>query len=118
MNTTMPQTDIVFIVVRDIMTRAKIPDRCDICGLDIKSETQYMFEVYQGRSSFGKERIKGSNMDCCHKCFLDIAKQGYEPNWKHSIKNVNYVKGGKEPYWLDKPQIETQTLDITKEIAA
>ena len=99
------------------MTRAKIPDRCDICGLDIKSETQYMFEVYQGRSSFGKERVKGSNMDCCHKCFLDIAKQGYEPNWKHSIKNPIYVKGGKEPYWLDKPMTDVHIGQEQEQLA-
>ncbi len=100
------------------MTRAKIPDRCDICGQDIKSEKQYMFEVYEGRTSFGKERSKGTNMDCCHKCFIDICKQGYEPNWKHSIKNPSYVKGGSQPYWLDKPDIQTQTLDVTEKVVA
>ena len=88
------------------MTKPNIPYTCDLHGGEINTEKQYLFEVYEGKSSFGKERVKGSNMDICHKCFMDICKQGYVPNWKYSIKNPLWVKGGKEAYWLDKPETD------------
>ncbi len=105
------------------MTRAKIPTGCDICGLEIKSEKNYTFEVYDG-SPWAKTQVKGENMDCCHKCFLDICKQEhfngakYIPEWKTAIKNPKYVKGGTEPYRIPKVETTTQTLDITEKVAA
>ena len=72
------------------MTRQKLPDVCDLCGKDIENQSQYLFEVYEGKSSFGQERSHGRNMDCCHKCFLQVCAQGYKPEWKHEYKNPNY----------------------------
>ncbi len=88
------------------MTKAKKdPDTCDICGLKIDSEKQYLFEVYDG-NPWSKKQVKGANMDCCHKCFLDICKQGYEPKWATTIKNPLYVKGGSQPYRIPMPETD------------
>ncbi len=95
----------------------KDPDTCDICGKSIDSEKQYLFEVYDG-TPWSKTQVKGANMDCCHKCFMQICQQGYKPKWITTIKNPLYVKGGTQPYRIPKPEIATQTLDITEKIAA
>lgn len=87
--------------------RQVIPDICDVCAKEIKSEMQYCFEVFQGRTTFGDEVIQGARMDCCQPCFIKIAKNGYKPNWTYKTKNPNYVAGSKEAdkkYWI----IETQ----------
>ena len=105
------------------MTRKRNPDTCDFCGNDIDSEMQYCLEVYQGRSTFSQgEQTKGMNMDCCHKCFLEICSHGYKPEWKTTIKNPNWVAGAKKgsghEYRIPKPESTTQTLDITEKVAA
>ena len=52
------------------MTRQIVPRICDVCGKPITSEMQYMFEVYQGSTTFGDEVIQGKSMDICHTDFL------------------------------------------------
>ena len=85
--------------------KQKLPDICDLCGLDI-SGNQYTFEVYEGKQYF-KDQTKGKNMDCCHKCFMGICQHGYKPEWVSKIMNPLYVKGGKEPYRIPKPEVLT-----------
>ena len=93
------------------MTRAKIPDTCDLHGGEITTEKQYCFEVYEGRTSFSRgDQTKATNMDVCHKCFLDICKQGYKPNWKTTIINPNWERGAKKgsgkEYRIAKPETD------------
>lgn len=95
----------MFIMIMIDMTRQTLPDICDICGKEISSESQYVFEPYQGKKTFGDEITKGKIIDCCHKCFMAIAKNGYKPEWKTLKKNPNYVAGSKksdEKYWLQE----------------
>ena len=82
------------------MTKPKPKVTCDIHGGVIDSEKSYTFEVYEG-SPWSKTQIKGQNIDCCHKCFLDICKQGYVPQWKTTVKNPKYTKTNDEPYRVE-----------------
>ena len=88
------------------MTKPKPAFGCDICGLQITSEKQYIFEVYDDRGSWAKTQTKAKNIDCCQKCFMQICEMKhfdglkYIPNWESTIKNPKYVKGGSEPYRL------------------
>jgi len=89
------------------MTRQTLPDICDLCAKEITSESQYVFEPYQGKKTFADEITKGKLIDCCHKCFIGITKNGYKPQWETKTKNPNYVAGSKvaeEKYWLIKEE--------------
>ena len=86
----------------------KDPDTCDIHGGKVETVKQYTFEVYEG-SPWNKVQIKGVNMDCCQKCFLDICKQGYKPLWKTTVKNPKYTKQNDEPY-------RVELVDTTKDV--
>ena len=93
------------------MTKPTIPYTCDLHGGEITTEKQYCFEVYEGKSSFSKgEQTKGKNIDCCHKCFMDICKQGYVPNWQTTIINPNWERGAKKgsghEYRIAKPETD------------
>ena len=84
------------------MTRQKKPDLCDLCGKEIASETQYMFRVSE-KHPWGSALVtEGANMDVCHPCFLEICKQGYKPKWKYLQKNPAWIKGGKEPWTVER----------------
>jgi len=74
-----------------------------MCGKEITSESQYVFEPYQGKKTFADEIVKGKLIDCCQSCFLKITKNGYKPQWEKKRKNPNYVAGSKvagERYWI------------------
>ena len=94
------------------MTRTRNPDRCDFCGKNIDSgDTQYCMEVYRGRTSFSRgDLTQGKNMDMCHKCFLEVCKQGYEPKWETTIMNPNWERGAKKgtgkEYRIPKPETD------------
>ena len=80
------------------MTRQIVPRICDVCGKRITSEMQYMFEVYQGTTTFGDEVIQGKSMDICHTDFLKFCKTShYKPQWIKKQKNPNWVRGSKKP---------------------
>ena len=98
------------------MTRQKLPDKCDLCGKEISSETQYVMEAYQGKNTFGDIRIRAkSKLDVCHPCWLEICKNGYMPNFVKELKNPQYKAGSKlaaEKYYIPYPEIEPQsTID-------
>ena len=88
------------------MTKPKPAFGCDICGLQITSEKQYIFEVYDDKGSWAKTQTRAKNIDCCQKCFMQICEMKhfdglkYIPKWESTIKNPKYVKGGSQPYRL------------------
>ena len=88
------------------MTKPKIPITCDIHGGEIQSEKRYIFEVYDEKGSWAKVQSRAGNIDCCHKCFLDICKQGYKPEWKTTLKNPKYTKANDEPYRIPMPETD------------
>ena len=97
------------------MTRQKLPDNCDFCGKEIQIESnQYVLELFQGRSTFGNQRIRAKNKcDMCHKCFLDMAKIGYKPDFIKEQKNPQWVSGSKlasEKYFIAVEDPPTQEV--------
>ena len=102
------QVFVLFLLVFYVMTKPKIPFTCDIHGGEIETEKRYIFEVYDERGSWAKVQTKAENIDVCHKCFLDICKQGYEPKWKSTIKNPKYIKGGAHSYRIPVPETDVR----------
>ena len=86
------------------MTKPKPQITCDLHGGIIDSEKRYIFEVYDDKGSWSKIQTRAGNIDCCHKCFIDICKQGYEPSWKSTLKNPRYTKTNEEPYRIPMPE--------------
>ena len=86
------------------MTRQKLPDICNFCGKDIESEMQYCMEIIQGRSILPQIRTKAKTLaDMCHPCFMEIAKNGFKPNWLKEQRNAQYKAGSKlaaEKYYI------------------
>lgn len=73
------------------MTRQVLPDVCDTCGKEIKSGAQYSLQ-YSQKTPKGESKkgvfIKANNpADQCHKCFTEMCKNGYKPNWVTLKKN-------------------------------
>ena len=100
------------------MTKPKQNYGCDLCGNEITNDKKYLFEVYDG-SPWGKKQTKGANMDCCHKCFLNICSMKhfnglkYEPSWETTIKNPKYTKENDEPYRLPmNPEITSTQPEL------
>ena len=85
----------------------------------IESESIYKFKVEQ-KYPYGSPNItEGNPMDCCHPCFIAICKRSiatpheYKPNWKFYTKNPAWVKGGKEPWKLERnmdPEPKQETI--------
>ncbi len=95
------------------MTRQKLPDICNFCGKSITSETQYVLELTQGRSTMPQIRIRANSyLDMCHPCFMEVAKNGYEPQFIKEQRNPQYRPGSKlasEKYYIpidDSPKQE------------
>ena len=92
-----------------LMTRQKMPDKCDFCGLEIEIGTnQYILELMKndGTTSFN-DRIRAQNkIDMCSSCYIErLSKSGYEPKWIREIKNDNWKSGSKksdERYFIPK----------------
>lgn len=94
--------------------KQKLPDKCDMCGKEITSETQYTSQWFQGKSTFSSPRIRAKKtMDTCHPCFLEICKIGYKPEWIKEIKNPQYKKGStvpeEKPYYIEVIEPDPQT---------
>ena len=94
------------------MTRQKLPDKCDLCGKEISSEMQYVMEAFQGKNTFGDIRVRAkTRLDVCHPCWLEICKNGYQPNFIKELKNPQYRAGSKlaaEKYYIPYPEIDPQ----------
>jgi len=74
-----------------VLTRQTLPDICDFCGQDITKGMQYRLQYSQkspkGESKKG-EFVKANNQaDQCHKCFTEMCKNGYKPDWLKLVKN-------------------------------
>ena len=95
--------------------KQRLPDVCDFCGKEIKSELQYASEWFQGKSTFGENRIRAKiKADCCHPCFVEICKTGYKPTWIKEHRNPQYVAGSKkaaEKYFVAVEETEQQTIE-------
>ena len=95
------------------MTKQRLPDICNFCAKEINSETQYISEWFQGKSTFSDPRIRlKEKLDCCHNCFLEMLKVcKLKPTWVKEMKNPQYVKGSTIPeqkaYWLEQNLEET-----------
>ena len=92
--------------------RQILPDICNFCGKDISSEIQYSSEWFQGRSSFGQNRIRlKERIDCCHTSFMEVCKNGLKPTWIKEAKNPQYRPGSKlasEKYYIPTVEPEVQ----------
>jgi len=97
------------------MTKQKLPDICNFCGKEIKSETQYISQWFQGKSTFGETRIRMKELlDCCHECFLNICKTGLKPNFVKEQRNPQWVSGSKkaaEKYFIEVQEPELAESD-------
>ena len=94
------------------MTKQKLPDICNFCAKEIKSQTQYISEWFQGKSTFSDPRIRlKERLDCCHECFLNICKTGLKPTWIKEHKNPQWVAGSKkadEKYFIQVQEPDPQ----------
>ena len=99
------------------MTKQKLPDICNFCGKEIKSQMQYISEWFQGRSSFSDPRTRlKEKLDCCHECFLNICKTGLEPSWVKEQKNPQWISGSKkvdERYFIEVQDPELAKTDTS-----
>ncbi len=88
------------------MTRQSLPDLCNFCGQEIKTEMQYTSEWFQGKSSFSDPRVRlKERLDCCQVCFLNVCKHNFKPTWIKEARNPNWVQGSKKPeekYYIEQ----------------
>ncbi len=63
------------------MTTRKTPRICDACGKDIVSEIQYKLQISQRSQKRGTFVKANNDADFCHPCFMELAKNGYKPDW-------------------------------------
>ena len=72
------------------MTSKITPRICDLCGKDILSEKSYRFQISERtkKGDYNEATMVqcDHDADCCHPCFLEICKNGFEAKWLQLVK--------------------------------